>query len=641
MKTQSFVSFWRRGVALLTALLVVGLVSVPAARADDVAPAAPTNFSLTPADVSQNGQVLLTWSSSTATDVTGYQVYRFHGSGSPSFNEHTYLIQTDQTHHIDQLVNEGQYRYAVVAVDGAGNRSQPTLWKQVSVNLPANGGTVAPDTTAPAAPSGLAVAAAYSRTGMVELSWSGSTETDLWRYLIYRAEGDGAAAFLDYVPAGVRTYTETVTADNRYRYHVVAQDLSGNVSRPSESVRVTVDRVAPVVSITAPTEGLAYQRSGLLPVGVTITETGSGYEPGGLTYYLNGAQLTSPAVPLAELAAGTHQITVMVTDRAGNIGMDDRMITISDTAYGDAPSVLTASGISRGSEIALQWAAPAQEGVTGYQIYRITESGAPVLVGTTAATARSFTVAPGEGFWSFYVVAQYGTAYGTASNMVGLLVDQTSPTVSISSPANGKRYPATGTLPVTYGAADTLSGIAEGSVTLHLDGQRFTGGSIDLSLLPVGDHTLRVTAADRAGNQSYRQVRFTVSTAVEEDDDDEDDEDEDDWGTNDKGRKPDWIDLRLTVDAATQQAVIAELSAWEGQIQQGHFKALMAKAEAGAWRSFILHLHKHRGKFIPEEAAEELLQLLGVADLQIDPRSIPDSEIEGWGNGNKAPGKRQ
>ena len=127
------------------------------------------------------------------------------------------------------------------------------------------------------------------------------------------------------VPAGAYTVTEinpyTVVetgysiVEGVQTYNVTVTDDAGNVG--SDEISYTVDDTAPVVTITAPTDGAYYQGVNV-PVGTfditeinpfTVIETGWANSPDGVYTY-----------------------NVTVTDDAGNVGSDEITYTVDDTA---------------------------------------------------------------------------------------------------------------------------------------------------------------------------------------------------------------------------------------------------------------------------------------------------------------------
>jgi endonuclease I len=109
-------------------------------------------------------------------------------------------------------------------------------WVDCLYGSSCGGGT--PDTTPPAAPTGLG---ATGGTGSVDLSWSANTEPDLAGYNIYRSTTSGGPySQLNGPPTGQTSYTDTaVSAGTTYYYVVTALDLSSNESTASGQASAT------------------------------------------------------------------------------------------------------------------------------------------------------------------------------------------------------------------------------------------------------------------------------------------------------------------------------------------------------------------------------------------------------------------
>lgn len=583
-----------KAAAVATALAIAAALGAPAVlAADGSGPAAPRNLVLTPARVTADGNVELDWDASTSTDVVAYEVHRVYGDSttSPKADETTYLVTSADLWASDLLVAEGRYRYAVIAVDEDGRRSEPTAWRAVLYDDPANGAEIAADTAGPAAPADLVAEPAYTKDGAVALSWTAPEADDLGRYLVYRAAGDAEPVFVGYVEAGITYFDDELTEDGTYSYTVVAQDVAGNLSRRSAAVKVTMDTVAPRVTVRAPKADEVYRPEGSLAVRIRVEEEGSGYDADAVAYFLDGSLLDTPVIPLADLAEGTHRLEVDVPDRAGNVGTATVSFVVEESEVLDAPVILTKSAATRSRTVSFKWEAPEADGVTGYSVYRAEGDGEFALIGTTAATDFDYSdTVSGEGIWSYYVTARYGSSASEPSATVVFTVDQTKPTIRITSPEDGEEYVAEGEVAVAYKVRDTLAGVARDGVMVKLDGAALTQDKINLARLAEGEHVLSVTAVDRAGNQENASVSFTVVAAP----DDEEDDDDDDAPARDE---------------AFRQKVLSVLAKWQSKIHHGQFNALKAKAMNGNWFSFVKHVQKFNGKFIHPNAAEELLEL--------------------------------
>jgi fibronectin type 3 domain-containing protein len=116
-----------RCLAIRTALVrgVVSIESPPSPPAcatpvDTFAPAAPTGLSPQATD----GKITLFWNAVTAGDLAGYLVLRAEGAGPLQPLMTTPITETQYS---DTSVKSGvSYAYVVIAVDKAGNRSEPS-----------------------------------------------------------------------------------------------------------------------------------------------------------------------------------------------------------------------------------------------------------------------------------------------------------------------------------------------------------------------------------------------------------------------------------------------------------------------------------------------------------------------------------
>ncbi|GLZ60849.1 ThuA domain-containing protein [Micromonospora sp. NBRC 107095] len=102
-----------------------------------------------------------------------------------------------------------------------------------------------------------------------------------------------------------------LTEDGTHHLRFRAVDEAGNTS-PESAVSVRVDSTAPVVSLGGVTDGGSYQLGTLLPITASAKDPASGVAS--VVVRLDGTPVTAPVAP----TAGTHQVTVVATDKAGN-----------------------------------------------------------------------------------------------------------------------------------------------------------------------------------------------------------------------------------------------------------------------------------------------------------------------------------
>lgn len=181
---------------------------------------------------SGDGEVQIGWTSSTSSDVAGYNVYRSESSFTDVANANQVngsLIPATQVTYIDDGVSNGTtYYYRVTAEDGSSNESAPS--NEVAATPGAQG-----DTEVPAAPTGLE---ARAGDGEVVVGWMENSESDLRGYNLYRDTGSindvsGMTPINGSTPISraAMTYVDDgVSNSTQYYYAIEAIDYEGNVS---------------------------------------------------------------------------------------------------------------------------------------------------------------------------------------------------------------------------------------------------------------------------------------------------------------------------------------------------------------------------------------------------------------------------
>jgi parallel beta-helix repeat protein len=180
---------------------------------DTQAPSVPSGLA---GNAPSQNQVSLTWNPSTDNvGVAGYTVYR---------NGAQLAVVTSPGYSDSSASASTTYSYTVDAVDWANNHSMQT--SAVSVTTPA------PDTQAPAAPTGLAAPGASANS--VSLTWNASIDNvGVAGYTVYR---NGIAAG----NSATTSFTDTgLNSSTSYTYTVDAFDGAGNHSAQSTAVSAT------------------------------------------------------------------------------------------------------------------------------------------------------------------------------------------------------------------------------------------------------------------------------------------------------------------------------------------------------------------------------------------------------------------
>ncbi len=286
---------------------------------------------------------------------------------------------------------------------------------------------------------------------------------------------------------------------------VTAADRAGNAR--AALVPFSFDPNAPAVEFASPSAG-AYLSSRAVSVSWTAHDTTSGIDRF-LFVFDSGSVIVLPALArlhvLEAVAEGTHTVSLTAVDTAGN----SAYATVSFTVDATPPVIAVLSPrdgeFLSGTQLAILWSS--DDAISGVIEYRLAlDLGAPVTV--SRAGAYTFP-SVGEGLHTVTV-----TAVDRAGNegrvRARAVLDATPPAVSVLRPSSGSSL--TGSVRVSWQAADTISGIAK--VELALDGATpidATHTSAYTYPAPaLGPHALTLRAIDRAGNEAEVIVPFSA-----------------------------------------------------------------------------------------------------------------------------------
>ncbi|HCF57053.1 MAG TPA: hypothetical protein DFS52_03525, partial [Myxococcales bacterium] len=205
------------------------------------------------------------------------------------------------------------------------------------------------------------------------------------------------------------------------------------------------------------------------------------------TATLDGVSFASGTTVSSE---GEHTLVVTASDRAGNSASQTLQFTIDTTA-----PAISISGVS--------------DGQLGNQPVTPTFSATDVNLDSTTATLDGASFASGatvssEGEHTLVVTAT-DRAGNSSSETVRFEIDTAAPAISIAGVSDGQL----GSQPVTPIFSATDSNLD--STTATLDGVSFASGT---TVASEGEHTLVVTATDRAGNSASQTVHFGIDTTA-------------------------------------------------------------------------------------------------------------------------------
>jgi chitodextrinase len=278
--------------------------------ADTVAPNNVTN--LTTSNVSST-TLTLTWSASSSTDTTGYEVY----------NDSTLLTTvTGTTYNVSGLTASTNYTFTVKAKDGANNVASGV---SVSVTTSAVADTTAPNNVTNLTTSNLS-------TTSVTLNWTASTSTDTVGYDIY----NGATLVTS---TANTSYTVTsLTEKTQYTFTIKAKDASNNVASGTSVTVTTVDATAPN-NVTNLTTASVTQTSLTLNWTASTSSDIASYDVYQESTLLGN--VTGTTYNVSGLTASTqYTFTVKSKDATGNVSTGSSVtVTTSAPADTTAPTV--------------------------------------------------------------------------------------------------------------------------------------------------------------------------------------------------------------------------------------------------------------------------------------------------------------
>ncbi|AYT35242.1 TPA_asm: BapA prefix-like domain-containing protein [Salmonella enterica subsp. enterica serovar Typhi str. CT18] len=441
----------------------------------------------------------------------------------------------------------GVWNLTATATDAAGNTSAASEIRSFTI-----------DTTAPAAP---VIDTVYDGTGPITGNLSSGQITDEARPVIsgtreanttIRLYDNGT--LLAEIPADNSSswrYTPDASlATGNHVITVIAVDAAGNASPVSDSVNFVVDATPPLTPVITSVSddqapGLGTIANGQNTNDPTPTFSGTAEAGATITLYENGTVIgTTTAQPdgawsvsTSTLASGTHVITAVATDAAGNSSPNSTAFTLTvDTTAPQTPILTSVVDDVAG-------------GVTGNLANgQITNDNRPTLNGTAEAgsvvsiydgdTLLGVTSANASGAWSFTPTTGLNdgtrTLTVTATDPAGnvspatsgftIVVDTLAPTVPLitsivddvpnNTGAIGNGQSTNDTQPTLNGTAEANSAVSifdNGALVATVNANASGNWSwTPTASLGQGSHAYSVSAADAAGNVSAASPSTTI-----------------------------------------------------------------------------------------------------------------------------------
>jgi len=295
----------------------------------------------------------------------------------------------------------------------------------------------------------------------------------------------------------------TVSSDGSHGIDYYSTDSSGNNEAP-RTVAVKIDSTAPSSSVAlAGTQAVDGSYISSVDVTLTSTDATSGIQSS--EYRVDGGAWRSYASAFPVSGNGTHTLEYHATDVASNVETaKSSVVRISGSSFGPPVTVLQVTG-SAGSNgwyvslVNVTLTATSPSGTAIFTMYSVDGAG-------WTQYAQKFILPEGRHALDYQSWDTAGFVEPKASTSID--VDLTPPTLG-GSPSGVQTSPD---LTISWTGSDTASGIARYEVSIDGGPTQSVGTTTSLSRRwSDGDHTVRVTAYDAAGNQDATVISFRVS----------------------------------------------------------------------------------------------------------------------------------
>ena len=437
-------------------------------------------------------------------------------------------------------LSNGAHSLTLTLTDAAGNVSAPTAPFDftVAAGEPPAASTLVITDDSGSAPVDLADGASTRDTTP---TLSGQTFANA---LVTLYNGDTVIGSVTADINGQWSFTPAALADGTYDFRAAVTDAAGNTT-DSAILAITIDTVAPTAAADVTladasgdpiasgglTNNSTPQLSGSAEPGSIVTVSDGGTPLGSVTVGQDGSwSFTSPT-----LADGSHSLTAVVTDAAGNASAPTAPANFTlDTQAPVAAADLALSSDSSG--VAVPVAAGDTTSDTTPVLSGSAEPGSTVTISDGDTVLGTATVG-GDGRWSFTsptladgghslttTVTDAAGNTGPASAPLTFTVDATAPEAATGLVVTDDVGASQGDLAsgdTTDDSTPTLSGTAEASGIVSVyDGDTLLGTvtadangswSFTPDALSDGLHSLTVTVTDAAGNVSAPTAPFDLT----------------------------------------------------------------------------------------------------------------------------------
>jgi len=405
---------------------------------------------------------------------------------------------------------DGLYDLRVLVTDNAGNQETAQIAnRRVDNTKP----------TASLADPGAALNAGVTLTGSATDAGSGVASVDFQR--APAGSGSWTSLGTDTSDPYSAAFDTTAVADGLYDLRVIVTDLAGNQETASVGGK-RVDNTAPSTSASGvpsgPTPGPVTITLAASDGGVGVAETKYRIDGGALQTYSGGITIGG--------SDGAYTIQYFSVDALGNVESTHSLeVVIDNTAPGAGPGD---PGQYLHGVVPLTAEPSDASGIASVE-FQFSPAGAgawvsiATLLGAGPYTTTWNTVAVADGPYDIQVVVTDLAGNVTTELLPGVpkIVDNTSPTGDVTSPAAGAIRSGTFTITATASDLPAGGGVAAVEFQVLPGGGSWTTIATDTAApyaatwnsagSPDGAAELRVVVSDAAGNEPYTSASRTIT----------------------------------------------------------------------------------------------------------------------------------
>jgi hypothetical protein len=303
------------------------------------------------------------------------------------------------------------------------------------------------------------------------------------------------------------SFDTTKLVDGVYTVKLLVYDLAGNEAQAS--IMITIDNTKPTAHISYPAND-SYVKG---TTSVNFTFSDSNLENASLLldgqFLANVTSVTSYAWNTTASTDGSHRLTLLVLDKAGNVETAEVTVIVDNRPPSGGILAPSKGTYVRGTVNVTCYG----NDVNLEQMILFIDGYVPLYNWTTSGTHTTAwdTTKYSDGTHTIWLVI-YNKAGNEFVTTTSVIVDNTPPSVSINFPSkNGTSL--TGTVNITYTATDnnqiaTLILMIDNMQTRIYPNQ--TSYQWDTTKFADGNHTIRIIATDIAGNT--KEATITVKT---------------------------------------------------------------------------------------------------------------------------------